>query len=209
MNFLNTILQASTAEKIVAFILATMSVLSWGIALFLYRVLWALRRELTTFKKLSKDSQGIENLYSIVRSGRSVNSTLLNHFFSNWKFFHNNSTLLKELCDTELQKTTDSVVGFLPWLASIASAAPFIGLLGTVLGIIESFNAIAAAQNTQLAVVAPGLASALTATALGLITAIPASMMYNSLCHHTNRYESLLNEVIISCIQTLTHQKNA
>ncbi len=67
----------------------------------------------------------------------------------------------------------------LPFLATIASSAPFIGLFGTVWGIMNSFSAIAQSQDTSLAVVAPGIAEALFATAIGLVAAIPAVMAYN------------------------------
>ncbi len=69
----------------------------------------------------------------------------------------------------------------LPFLATTGSAAPFIGLLGTVWGIMNSFSAIAASQDTSLSVVAPGIAEALFATAIGLVTAIPAVIAYNKL----------------------------
>ena len=75
----------------------------------------------------------------------------------------------------------------LPWLATIASAAPFIGLFGTVWGIMRSFTAIAGANDTSLAVVAPGIAEALAATALGLVAAIPATVAYNMLATRIGR----------------------
>jgi biopolymer transport protein ExbB/TolQ len=73
----------------------------------------------------------------------------------------------------------ESIEAGLPFLATIGSAAPFIGLFGTVWGIMNSFTAIAARQDTSLATVAPGIAEALFATALGLVAAIPAVMAYN------------------------------
>jgi biopolymer transport protein TolQ len=78
----------------------------------------------------------------------------------------------------------ESKLGF---LATIGSAAPFIGLFGTVVGIMTSFQAIAASKNTNLAVVAPGIAEALLATALGLLAAIPAVMFYNKFSSQVSR----------------------
>ena len=72
-------------------------------------------------------------------------------------------------------------------LASVGSSGPFIGLLGTVWGIMTSFQAIAASKNTSLAVVAPGIAEALFATALGLVAAIPATIFYNKYVIEVNR----------------------
>lgn len=78
-------------------------------------------------------------------------------------------------------------------LATIGSVAPFVGLFGTVWGIMRSFSGIAEAQNTSLAVVAPGIAEALFATAIGLFAAIPAVIAYNRLGHSLNRVEASLS----------------
>lgn len=78
------------------------------------------------------------------------------------------------------------------FLASVGSTAPFIGLFGTVWGIMNSFSAIAASNNTSLAVVAPGIAEALFATALGLVAAIPAVVAYNVFSNELNRYADRL-----------------
>jgi biopolymer transport protein ExbB/TolQ len=80
-----------------------------------------------------------------------------------------------------VQEHVDAARSGLPWLASIAACGPFIGLFGTVWGIMHAFAAIAASGNTSLATVAPGIAEALFATALGLVAAIPASLAYNRL----------------------------
>jgi biopolymer transport protein ExbB/TolQ len=84
----------------------------------------------------------------------------------------------------------------LPFLATLGSSAPFIGLFGTVWGIMRSFNAIAAAQNTSLAVVAPGIADALFATAMGLAAAIPAVIAYNKLTVELGRFAGRMNILI-------------
>ena len=79
-------------------------------------------------------------------------------------------------------------------LATIGSTAPFVGLFGTVWGIMDSFIGISRAHTTNLAVVAPGIAEALLATALGLVAAIPAVMIYNLLARSTARYRALLGD---------------
>jgi biopolymer transport protein TolQ len=84
----------------------------------------------------------------------------------------------------------------LPFLATLGSAAPFIGLFGTVWGIMRSFNAIAAANNTSLAVVAPGIADALFATAMGLAAAIPAVVFYNKFTVEIGRFAGTMQGVI-------------
>jgi biopolymer transport protein TolQ len=88
----------------------------------------------------------------------------------------------------EIDKLSDR----LNFLATVGSVAPFVGLFGTVWGIMRSFIAIDAEQNTSLAIVAPGIAEALLATAIGLFAAIPAVIAYNRLGHGVNRYESRL-----------------
>jgi biopolymer transport protein TolQ len=84
----------------------------------------------------------------------------------------------------------------LPFLATLGSAAPFIGLFGTVWGIMRSFNAIAAANNTSLAVVAPGIADALFATAMGLAAAIPAVVAYNKFTVEIGRFAGTMQWLI-------------
>src|ERR1700751_119441 len=84
----------------------------------------------------------------------------------------------------------------LPFLASLGSAAPLIGLFGTVWGIMRSFNAIAAANNTSLAVVAPGIADTLFATAMGLAAAIPAVIAYNKFTVEIGRWAGTMHGII-------------
>ena len=87
----------------------------------------------------------------------------------------------------------ERVERYLTFLASTGSTAPFVGLFGTVWGIMNSFSAIGATKNTSLAVVAPGIAEALFATALGLLAAIPAVLAYNKLSRDLDRYAARIN----------------
>ena len=97
-----------------------------------------------------------------------------------------------------LDRTSDSIVGRmqagLPVLASVGSTAPFVGLFGTVWGIMNSFIGISEAHTTNLAVVAPGIAEALLATALGLVAAIPAVVIYNHLTRTISAHRALLGD---------------
>src|SRR3712207_5050482 len=86
----------------------------------------------------------------------------------------------------------DRLERWMVFLASVGSVAPFVGLFGTVWGIMNSFAAIASMQNTNLAVVAPGIAEALFATAIGLVAAIPAVLAYNKITTDLARYASRL-----------------
>jgi biopolymer transport protein TolQ len=105
-----------------------------------------------------------------------------------------------------LAAEVDKLAERLNWLATIGSVAPFVGLFGTVWGIMRSFTGIAAAQNTSLAVVAPGIAEALFATALGLFAAIPAVIAYNRFSHRLNRIEARLGRFADGFHATLSRE---
>ncbi len=100
--------------------------------------------------------------------------------------------------DVAIAKESERLTGGLSFLATVGSTAPFIGLFGTVIGIMNAFIEIAAQQNTNLAVVAPGIAEALLATGLGLLAAIPAVVFYNKLSADSDRilsgYEAFADE---------------
>jgi biopolymer transport protein TolQ len=91
-----------------------------------------------------------------------------------------------------IQREMERLERWMVFLASVGSAAPFIGLFGTVWGIMNSFSAIAGMQNTNLAVVAPGIAEALFATAIGLVAAIPAVILYNKIASDMGRFAGRL-----------------
>ncbi len=91
-----------------------------------------------------------------------------------------------------LNRELEQIERYMTFLASVGATAPFVGLFGTVWGIMNSFTAIAVTKNTSLAVVAPGIAEALFATALGLVAAIPAVIAYNKLSTDINRYAGRL-----------------
>jgi biopolymer transport protein TolQ len=108
--------------------------------------------------------------------------------------------------DVELQRQTLALERRLLILATVGSIAPFVGLFGTVWGIMNSFQAIAISKNTNLAVVAPGLAEALFATALGLLAAIPAVIFYNKLSHDVSRLASRMENFIEEFTAILSRQ---
>jgi biopolymer transport protein TolQ len=100
---------------------------------------------------------------------------------------------IERVMDITLGREMEQVERHMLYLASVGSSAPFIGLFGTVWGIMNSFASIAASKNTSLAVVAPGIAEALFATALGLVAAIPAVLAYNKLSGEIGRYGNRLD----------------
>ncbi len=99
---------------------------------------------------------------------------------------------LSTAMDATIAAEIDKLANRLNFLATTGSVAPFVGLFGTVWGIMRSFSAIAAEQNSSLAVVAPGIAEALFATAIGLFAAIPAVIAYNRFSHRLNQHEARL-----------------
>ena len=115
------------------------------------------------------------------------------------------STAMSSTIAAEIDRLSDR----LNILATIGAVAPFVGLFGTVWGIMRSFTAIAAEQNSSLAVVAPGIAEALFATAIGLFAAIPAVIAYNRFSHGINRMESGLARFADGFYSTLSRELEA
>ena len=117
---------------------------------------------------------------------------------SEWRRSTNGSSIDREgtrerlntAMDATIAAESDKLANRLNFLATTGSVAPFVGLFGTVWGIMRSFAAIAAEQNSSLAVVAPGIAEALFATAIGLFAAIPAVIAYNRFSHRIGQYEA-------------------
>ena len=105
-----------------------------------------------------------------------------------------------------LNREVEQLERYMDFLATVGSTAPFIGLFGTVWGIMNSFQSIAASKNASLAVVAPGIAEALFATALGLVAAIPAVIAYNKLSGDLNRYEGRLDAFSVEFSALLSRQ---
>ena len=99
---------------------------------------------------------------------------------------------IEKSMDVALTREMETLESRLGFLATVGSSAPFVGLFGTVIGIMTSFQAIAASKNTSLAVVAPGIAEALLATAIGLLAAIPAVIAFNKLSSEVSKIETKL-----------------
>lgn len=102
------------------------------------------------------------------------------------------SEKVKRVMDVAIDKEVEKYENKLTFLATVGSVAPFIGLFGTVWGIMNSFQSIAISRNTSLAIVAPGIAEALFATALGLLAAIPAVVAYNKFTSSSRKYTQKL-----------------
>jgi len=104
------------------------------------------------------------------------------------------------------QREMDALEAHLAFLASVGSVSPYVGLFGTVWGIMNSFFQIGQQQNSSLAVVAPGISEALFATAIGLFAAIPAVVAYNRLSHQVNAFEARMQRFADRFLASLTRQ---
>lgn len=113
---------------------------------------------------------------------------------------------IEKVMRVTINREVDQLESQMTFLASVGSTAPFIGLFGTVWGIMHSFQSIAASQSTNLAVVAPGIAEALFATALGLIAAIPAVLAYNKISTEINRFATRLDGFVDEFVSIISRQ---
>ncbi len=148
------------------------------------------RAEMDNFEQIFWSGQSLEELYaSLLQKPVSGASALFVAAMREWKRSFQNAqssfrglhARIDKVLDVSIAREVERLESNLLFLATVASAGPFVGLFGTVWGIMTSFRSIAASKNTSLAVVAPGIAEALLATAIGLFAAIPALIAYNKL----------------------------
>ena len=148
------------------------------------------RSEMDNFEQTFWSGQSLEELYaSLSQQTNTGAAALFVSAMREWKRSFQNQTAsfrglharLDKVLDVSIAREVERLESNLLFLATVASAGPFVGLFGTVWGIMTSFRSIAASKNTSLAVVAPGIAEALLATAIGLFAAIPALIAYNKL----------------------------
>jgi biopolymer transport protein TolQ len=170
-------MQADIVVKSVMAILAFMSIWSWAIAIEKAIQLNGHHSRAKVFERDFWSGMGLEELAD--KYGKSANNLFGRVLVAALRDF--DSFAVAKNAGAEANRELSKLESGLGVLAIIGSAAPFIGLFGTVWGIMNSFRAIAATDNTSLAVVAPGIAEALFATALGLLAAIPAVMFFNAL----------------------------
>ncbi|MGR3541080.1 MAG: protein TolQ [Hasllibacter sp.] len=182
--------QASFTVKLVMVLLLAASVWAWAIIvrkLLRYR---AARAEASRFDGQFWSGEPLDELYETIGPNPSTGpEKVFAAGMTEWRRSHRDggglipgaTARIDRSMDVAIAKEAESLEKGLPFLATVGATAPFIGLFGTVWGIMNAFTEIAAQQNTNLAVVAPGIAEALFATALGLLAAIPAVIFYNKL----------------------------
>ena len=189
-------MRATFTVKAVMLILCAASIWSWAIILNKYILLRRVRAQDSQFDATFWSGTPLEALYTQIGSNpKGAAQSVFSAGMAEWYKSHNQEgvmiagaqTRIERSMNVALSKQADKLQYGLSALASIGSVAPFIGLFGTVWGIMNAFIEIAAQQSTNLAVVAPGIAEALLATGLGLLAAIPAVIFYNKLSNDCDR----------------------
>ena len=195
-------MQADIVVKVVMAGLLLASVWTWAIIIAQW---WRMRRVARENDRLERDfwkAEDIDSFYEARgRSSELPSAKILAAGIAEWRRSTNGRALDREgtrarlavAMQSAVAAETDRLAGKLNILATVGSVAPFVGLFGTVLGIMFSFSKIAQEKNTSLDVVAPGIAEALFATAIGLFAAIPAVIAYNRLTHGLDRLEAKLS----------------
>jgi biopolymer transport protein TolQ len=172
------------------------SVWVWAIAFDKVILFARLRRAGDRFEQAFWSGESLDELYKslVAKPGHST-SALFVAAMREWKrsfegqarSFAGLQMRIEKVMDVAISNEVERMESWLLVLATVGSAGPFVGLFGTVAGIMSSFQSIAETQNTSLAVVAPGIAEALFATAIGLVAAIPATIFYNKFSNDVNK----------------------
>ena len=189
-------LHADVVVKIVMLGLLGASIFVWVIAVYKFILYSRTQRAMDAFEQAFWSGQSLEELYRTLAS-RPTHSmaALFVAAMREWKrsvesqprSFAGLQMRIEKVMDVTIQREIARLERHLLVLATVGSAGPFVGLFGTVWGIMTSFRAIAGQQTTSLAVVAPGIAEALFATAMGLVAAIPATIFYNKFVSDVNK----------------------
>lgn len=202
LSFVHLILSASVLVQLVMGLLLLVSMMSWG---YIFQKLFTLRRELKLTDKFEAafwNSSNLNDLYKQISAGAVKNQGALERIFLAGavefaklkKQPGINSTALmdgtRRAMRATYQREMDRLESHLSFLASVGSVSPYVGLFGTVWGIMNAFRGLANVGQATLAHVAPGIAEALVATAMGLFAAIPAVVAYNRYAHDINRLSS-------------------
>jgi len=203
LSLLGLFLQADAVVKLVMIILLIASIWVWTIIIEKVMTIRRVNREADVFEDSFWSGGSLDELYE--REGTDPANPIAAVFgaaMSEWKRTARiagteiGKTGVKERVDRAMNVTVmremERLERFMIFLASVGATAPFIGLFGTVWGIMHAFSAIAAMHNTDLAVVAPGIAEALFATAIGLVAAIPSVLAYNKLSNDLSRFAGRL-----------------
>ena len=220
LSIISLVLNASHIVQGVMGLLLIVSLLSWSMIFQKWRIMKRARVDADEFEERFWSGGDLTNLYSQVTSGRHANSGMSIIFEAGFKEF---ARLRKQdsvepmavlegaqrAMRVAMSREMDRLEIHLPFLATVGSTSPYVGLFGTVWGIMNSFRALGNVKQATLAMVAPGIAEALVATAMGLFAAIPAVVSYNrysaDLERLISRYDTFIEE-FSSILQRQAHR---
>ena len=195
-SLINLFIRADIVVKSVIVLLIACSVYSWAVIIDKLRLFKKINLSTEEFEAKFWNSKSAETFYNNLPANvedpmalifRDAMQSLLKR-----KSKTDVTSRMTTMLETGIEKQISKISNGFTFLATVGSTAPFIGLFGTVWGIMNSFQSIAISRNTSLAIVAPGIAEALFATALGLLAAIPAVIAYNKFNNDTIKYTQKL-----------------
>ena len=195
-SLMSLFLRADIVVKSVIILLIAASIYSWAIIIEKFKMFKKINQSTVEFEEKFWKSKSAESFYNNLPANKD--DPMSNVFRKTMQVVlkSRSRSNLNEKLTSLLESNIESEVNFLEknfsFLATVGSTAPFIGLFGTVWGIMNSFQSIAVSRNTSLAIVAPGIAEALFATALGLLAAIPAVIAYNKFNNDSQKYSQKL-----------------
>ena len=195
-SIIQLFLRADFVVKSVIIILIAASVYSWALIFEKYRLFKRIEKSTTSFEDKFWKSKSAESFYNNLPA--NINDPMADLFKGSMQTVlksrskSNLAERLGSVIEVNIEKQMNMIDKNYTFLATVGSTAPFIGLFGTVWGIMNSFQQIAISRNTSLAIVAPGIAEALFATALGLLAAIPAVVAFNKFSSDSRKYSQKL-----------------
>lgn len=220
MSLFSLVIRASVLVQLVMFALLCASVLSWVVIVVKYKYLKTAQEEALKFEDQFWSGINLADLYTRTKRNTADQSGMARIFeagFAEYLRIHKRTLASTEMMLAGVQRSMkvalareeDRLDSNLSLLATIGSISPYVGLFGTVWGIMRSFTALGSVQHASLAMVAPGIAEALIATAMGLFAAIPAVIAYNSYAERVDRlagsYENFAEE-FATILQRQSHQ---
>ena len=195
-SLMNLFIRADIVVKSVILILIACSIYSWAVIFEKFKLFKKINKSTEEFENKFWNSKSAETFYNnLPATTEDPMALLFRDAMQNLLKRRSKTDLnvrMTTLLETGIEKQVTRISKGFTFLATVGSTAPFIGLFGTVWGIMNSFQSIAISRNTSLAIVAPGIAEALFATALGLLAAIPAVVAYNKFNNDSIKYSQRL-----------------
>jgi biopolymer transport protein TolQ len=197
-SFWTLFTRADFIVKSVIIMLIAASIYSWALIFEKYKVFKKIFKSSDEFEEEFLNSKSVKTLFEKTSSDTDDPMTVVFRSGANYLMQNKSQSQtvltekVKRVMDVAIDKEVEKYENKLTFLATVGSVAPFIGLFGTVWGIMNSFQSIAISRNTSLAIVAPGIAEALFATALGLLAAIPAVVAYNKFTSSSRKFTQKL-----------------